>query len=382
MDGLMGSPLGSLPHDVLELILLLLTTQAGGCTVRATCKPLRDGFDGCNTRLVLGGASPPSTGDAGPSEPSAEQPDRELLLLPALLRRTPGLASLRFKPWAQSDLWRGAVHLPTLQLRHLDLTATGSMPAGGSSALSRLLGSCSTLLSLRLRHCCEAPSLPFFLPALRTPTLEQLRLSDSCRLSSLSCLTHLVGLQELALGECLGLTDLSPLAACSGLHSLSLTVAPLLSLLSASALTSLTRLTFACLNGGGRSLAPLTPLPRLRHLDLSLSQRDTILPKTRLLLAPLPALQHLALTHCGLSDLTPLTACPALHTLDLALCQLPAGGGGGGEGVSALCRCSQLASLHLSMVNGLEGEELAQVKGALSARGVSVKLFSLASLRP
>ncbi len=53
-----GQPLlALLPPDVLEVILCqLLGGEPGGCAIRATCKRLRAAYDGCNRRLILGGA--------------------------------------------------------------------------------------------------------------------------------------------------------------------------------------------------------------------------------------------------------------------------------------------------------------------------------------
>ena len=419
-----------LPQHVLGNILILV-----GCIVRATCRSMRDAFDSCNTRLVLGGASPPpSVGGApaaGPSGLSAEQRGRELQrLLPALLDRTPGEVTLRLKPWVRA-IWClcGLSQLPTHQLQQLDITfdftyfrelalvPLKQRPAGAYSNLSQLLGGCSSLRSLPLRHCCVAQGLPTLLSALRTPALERLRLSNSRSLTSLSCLTHLVGLRELYLGFGVrGLSDLSPLTACTGLQSLDLRNAcdPLLSLASASTLISLTSLEFGASKDSHYNLAPLTTLTRLRYLgvyDCQVTLAPSPRHQKRLLLAPFPYLEelhlinftllnlapltactalkcvglrlcafptsngHHAVSTCGLSDLAPLVACPVLHTLDLALCTLPAGGGeGGGEGVSAHCRCAQLAEVGLSSSGDEEEEDnVARVREVLSAsRGINV----------
>ena len=401
VDGLAN---GLAPQEVLGGILILV-----GCIVRSTCRSMRDAFDSCNERLVLGGASPPPTvpsvAAAGPSGLSAEQRDRELQrLLPALLRRTTGKVTLCVQPWVL-DIWCMCrlVHLPTHLLRQLHVTTyTAStstklrelalIPLEQKPAdLSQLMGFCSALRSLPLRHCCEAPGgpgLPALLSTLHSTVLEQLSISNSSWLRSLSCLTHLVGLRELELGshtegESLGLTDLSPLTACSGLQRLGLAAAPLLSLASASALTSLTRLSFNTSDSGGCSLAPLTSLTGLRCLTVRLrSPLDHPLhgnppPEERLFLAPLPAIKELILVNCDLLDLTPLTACPALQLLFLLSCKLPASRGEGG--ISALCRCAQLAGLGGCFIRGVDGEELVQVRGVLSAKGVCVHLHCINS---
>ena len=93
----------------------------GAANIRAVCRRLRDAFDSCNTRLVLGGARPPITVSFTPNVlQGARKPPRgnklgvkspppehrwacdrraRLALFKNLIERTPCLVSLRIREW-------------------------------------------------------------------------------------------------------------------------------------------------------------------------------------------------------------------------------------------------------------------------------------------
>lgn len=230
-------------------------------------------------------------------------------------------------------------------------------------------------------------------------SLEHLRISGTGPTGLLPDLWLPPNLRRLDLGHCSHLRHTQTLSACSNLLQLSLSVNQSFDLSSLAALSaSLSHLNLIFLGSGGhRSVQALSCLSSLVCLDLSTST-VAVSPRAALILATLPSLEHLILTHCTITDFSPLHGCKSLHALELALCTVDRG---------ALCaaslgKCTTLRRLHLNMVDGCEpvssngssssvsaldryGHTALSTAGALAylrSMGVAVKVFSYSDLRP
>lgn len=141
------------------------------------------------------------------------------------------------------------------------------------------------------------------------PALQSLSLAGA-GIRSIAVLSDLDGLEQLDLGACRNLSDISPLMGTRRLRALDLDrtgvtdIAPL---------ARLTRLTKLCLDGCRiTDLAPLSGLTALEHLNIANVGATDISA-----LAGLTSLRSLSLWNVEIDDLAPLAALTKLERLDL-----------------------------------------------------------------
>ena len=345
-----------LPLDVLILIFHQLNGAkaaggggggGGGAVIRAACRGLRDAFDSCNTRLVLGGIQPPedALGEGysfrGPHGPKLGEDDSapqhiwaanrraRIALFRGLITRTPCLDSLRIREWLYGqDI--GRIGLPWAQLRQLDIRDCSNLP------LKHLpLSECSALERLDAEHSRWFGGLPRIscvstLRYLRTSSRGD---SDAAHVANVATCTQL---ERLSI-ECSGH---APLSACSRLTHLHLTCNVLASLP-----MSLCHLDLTC---NSADLTPLCSLTALQRLQIIVHPDDALLD-----IAPLAScceMQHLDLSACCVDDVSPLSGMLGLRSLLLSqwhVQEVPP------LDLAPLASCAELEHLQLHCFYGL-----------------------------
>ena len=231
------SPLLSLPPEVLQRVLRALKSRQQVTSTRLACSWLRDAFDACNTRLVLGGSARQEAAPPMPTDPLATASLRVRLL--AVTRTSPCISSLAMQPHC------------TL------LTLADVMHAGGA----QLFGS---LVKLVLRGRRDVVDLTPVAPCV---ALAHLDLASCCQLEALAPLAGLSSLRHLSLHGCRRVRDVTPLSALVRLQHLYLGDSRVSNLEPLAGCTALQHLSLVCC-AQVHSLAPLSACRALRQLDL------------------------------------------------------------------------------------------------------------------
>ncbi|KAG1676828.1 hypothetical protein FOA52_010337 [Chlamydomonas sp. UWO 241] len=334
-----GSALCALPACALQRIFCFLQAEkeeveeedteqeehAGGSAVRATCRALRDAYDVCTTRLVLGGKREDSWRRDPP--PNVGWPLR-------LLSRFPSVSSMTLG-WHLNISYTKVTSLAPLAacvaLQYLDCDGSGMVdmaPLAAFVALRHLSISDTKVTSLTPLAACVALQ---YLNISRTEvtSLEPLTSSHRSRrwlrvaLQYLNC--NVKGVVDLApLAACVELqhlhisytqvASLAPLAACVALQHLDIPYTQVASLAPLAACVALQYLN--CNKTGVVDLAPLAACVELQHLHISDSKVTSLEP-----LAACVALQDLCTGCIKVTSLEPLAACVALQLLNYRPCK-------------------------------------------------------------
>jgi len=237
--------------------------------------------------------------------------------------------------------------------RPVAATLTGAT-AGMARLALRAFEVCLSQSSLRRLVLGDCAGLTDLSPVAAKSDLQELFLLGCTGLSELQPLAPLTALQELDLRGCTGLTQLGPVAGLTSLQYLHLSGCTGLSDLGP--LAGLTSLQGLDLSGwtGLSDLGPLAGLTSLRRLFLSRCTRLSDLAP----LAGLTSLQRLDLSGCtGLIDLSPLAGLASLQGLDLSGCT-------GLSDLGPVAGLTNLQDLHLNGCTGLS--DLGPVAGLTS----------------
>ncbi|KAG1676824.1 hypothetical protein FOA52_010333 [Chlamydomonas sp. UWO 241] len=381
--------------------------HAGGSAVRATCRALRDAYDACTTRLVLGGKRKVSVWCDPP--PTVSWP-------PQLLSRFPSVTSVTVG-------WRCGFESPTLRLRDVldqlpaqqlthvciagDICAASTLaPLGVCCALERLdinrhgtndlapLAQCSMLQGLDVSGSTvkNLAVLAQSSPPLKKLDLSYANLSSANLPSTVSSNDLSSNLSSDLYSDLYSSDEPSNELCSSDLSSSESSDADLsATALSATTLSMLTpmHMTLTHLSVYGTTvndLASLGPFLALQSLDIASTKVTSLGPLAacvglqRLDIAHTPvaalepvaacvALQHLRMAFTKITSLDPLAACVALRYLNIASTKVAS--------LEPLSGCAALQHLDLTDTRVVDLAPLAACLALQHLRFASTKVASL-----